>query len=153
MKQESESDGNKRAVNRRVQQIITEMHRVRQQFQEEREVGDVSDSLHLRFQTALVSCHDALRPFRNRAKSKWEDATEWDEYGLEVLPFAVKARPVETSSSAGMGRFKRQVEHQPRLLDEGHLLQISYDIDEIAEGIGFEPAPDIAPGDVEGGQI
>lgn len=146
------SSGNERATNERVQRALTAMHRYRSEFQQARQLGPVDDGLHLAFQSRVVETHDALRPYRESVAEQWDEATEWDE-GLSVLPKAVAARPSRTVQSQGFGRQTVDVEYRPQLLNEEHLLSISYELDEIAREIGFEPEPEQEIENVDGGMI
>lgn len=145
-------DRNTRATNTRIQRTLTEMHRHRTEFQQARQVGQPDDGLHLAFQSRVLEAHDALRPYRDEALDDWQSATRWDE-GLSLLPKAVAAKPSRKVKSKGFGRSEVELEYEPQLLGEGHLLEISYEIDEIARSIGFEVAPDVELDDVDGGMV
>jgi len=146
------SSGNERATNERVQKTLTAMHRYRGEFQQARQLGPVDDGLHLAFQSRVLEAHDALRPYRGSVADQWREATEWEK-GLSALPRAVAARPRQTVQSQGFGRTTVDVEYAPQLLAEEHLLSISYELDEIAREIGFEPEPATEPEDLDGGMI
>lgn len=147
--------GNDRAVTNRVQSALSYMHETRQEFQDARQVGSLDDALHVRFQASLITCHDEMRPFRKRAKDQWSDAGPLDKYenGLSALPYLVSPQTTQKRESKWGGRVKTVVEREPQLLGEATLLEISYAIDEIAEEIGFEPAPKANPEDLHGGRL
>lgn len=145
-------DRNQRATNERVQTALTSMQRYRSEFQQARQLGQPDDGLHLAFQASIVESHDALRPYKDQASEKWNEATRWDD-GLDLLPKAVAARPTEEVKSKGFGRQVVETDYRPQLLAETHLLEISYEIDEIAREMGFEVVPETPERNVDGGVV
>lgn len=146
------SSGNERATNERVQRALTTMHDRRRDFQDARQVGAVDDGLHLSFQSCILESHDVLRPYREDVLEKWQNATRW-ENGLETLPNAVAAKPTRQVKESGIGREDVQTVYQPQLIPEHHLLEISYEIDEIAKTLGFETQPENELPDVQSGGV
>jgi hypothetical protein len=144
--------GNERATNERVQRALTTMAERRRDFQEARQLGAVDDSLHLLFQSSIVEVHDALRPFKGSVSRQWREAARWKK-GLKALPKAVAARPQRRVKTVGFGRETVETEYQPQLLREDHLLEMSYELDEIAREIGFETEPGDEEQDQDGGVI
>lgn len=154
MTQESKPflNSNERATNERVQEAITAMHAARSDFQLSRQLGDVDDRDLLLFQASVVNLHDALRPFRHDVRELWDSATRWEQ-GLDALPTVVVSEPVEKVKTVGLGHQVVEEERQPVLLEESHVLQISYELEEIAREAGFEREPETSKPDTHGGTI
>lgn len=144
--------GNERATNERVQRALTEMQQRRREFQDARQVGQPGDRLHLSFQSVILEVHDVLRPYRGDVAEEWREATRWDD-GLEALPKAVGARPVREVRETGIGRETVELEYRPQLLRPTHLLEISYELDEIAKELGFETQPERELPDIQDGGV
>lgn len=145
-------DLNERAQNRRVQETLNEMHAARQEFLRAHQAGMLSERLHLKFQSRILDLVEELRPYKNRAQSQWDDATNFDE-GLDVLARVLVPRKVTQETDVGFGREKMETHQEPQTLNPHHLREISEELDAIAHEIGFEPAPDKDPDDVHGGQL
>lgn len=142
------------AVQQRVQQAITEMHEWRRRFQDERQLGEVSEMVHLSFQASLLGVYDALHPYKHRCDSEvWADATPWEKTELDKLPYLVQAKQTQHVASKGLGRMELVSEYEPGKLRVGELLQLSYGLDDVAREIGFEPPPPQYKEDVSGGEI
>jgi hypothetical protein len=143
----------KSATSRRVQECITEMHEHRAVFLRARQAGRVSQRLTLQFQTRVVELVEALRPFRDQT-SKWSAAgPEGYEDLLNNLPKYTTAKEVEEIREVGFGRVRRETRKEPRTLPAQTLIELSHDLDDIANQVGFEPAPDTSGDPVDGGVL
>jgi len=133
-------DGNKRAAIRRVQEVLTEMHHTRHKFEAARQAGDLDEALLHEFQAIVVAAYGELRPFREYVKGMWEDATTWGG-GLDVLPEKTAPQKVTRVKTVGLGRTEKVTETVRSRIQPHHLLRISYEIDEIATELGYNPSP------------
>jgi hypothetical protein len=149
---EGAPDTNERATSRRVQTVLQQMHEERQSFLRGLQAGMLSERDYLRFQAVILDVVEELRPFQSRVSEEWADATQFEQ-GLDVLPLALQPRKVHMTSEKGFGRAVVEQTTKPPTLDPDHLRIISEQLDEIASEIGFEPAPSVDPGDVDGGII
>jgi len=132
----------KSATSRRVQDCITEMHEYRAAFLRSLQAGRESQRLTLKFQARVVELTEALRPFQDET-SMWSRAgPERYDSLLDALPELVEATEVEEIREVGFGRVKRETRKKPRTLSAQTLIELSHDLDDIANQVGFEPAPD-----------
>lgn len=146
------ADANERAVSRRVQNALTEMHIARQKFLRSLQAGMLTERDKLRFQARILDVYEVLRPYRDRAETEWQSAGRFKN-GLEDLPIACVSRKVQERKEVGFGREQVVTREEPQTLHPIHLRELSQDLDDIAKEIGFGPAPDVDPGTVEGGII
>lgn len=144
---------NERATARRVQEALQAMHAERSEFLRAVQAGVADERDHLRFQARILDVREELVPFRNKASEMWEDATAFEEVGLDALPRLLQPRQVTEQKEVGLGRVAIKTRQEPQTLTADHLRQISEELDEIANEIGFEPAPTVSPGDVDGGML
>lgn len=145
-------DVNERAVARRVQNALTEMHACRQEFLRALQAGMLDQRDKLRFQARILDCYEELRPYRNRASEEWQ-AAGWFDNGLEDLPKMLGTEQRTETTEKGFGRTVLETTDEPQTLNPHHLRALSEDLDTIAKEIGFGPAPDVDPGSVDGGII
>jgi len=166
---------NQQATARRIQNALSEMHELRQQFQAERQSGQIDRRTRLGLQAAVLACHDEIRPYRRRARELWqeplpsarrelesedadrddldpEEQPDWS-YGLDELSRHLQPKTQERSVQTGMGRSRVEESARPPRLPAHQLIEISYRIDEVAREIGFSPAPDRQTRDIDGGII
>jgi hypothetical protein len=169
-------DANQQATARRVQRALTEMHELRQQFQAERQSGQIDRRTRLKLQAAVIAVHDEIRPYRRRADELWreplpsarreleamdeetQEGLDPDEYpdwsfGLDELSRHLQPERQQQRVSAGMGRARVETSTRPTHLPAAELIEVSYRIDEVAREMGFSPAPDRKTRDIDGGII
>lgn len=169
-------DANQQATARRVQSALSDMHEYRQQFQAERQAGDISPRTRLGFQAAVLACHDEIRPYRRRAKELWRDPfpsarrqldamdsdkretldvaeyPDWS-FGLDELSEQLQPEQGRRQIESGMGRTRVEQAAQPPRLPDRQLIECSYRIDELAREMGFAPPPERTVNDLDGGTI
>lgn len=145
-------DLNERAVSERVQAVLEEMHATRQEFLRSLQAGMLTQRSQLRMQSRLLDVVEELRPYRKRAKSRWQSAGPLDD-GLQSIEQHLQPREQEVEKPVGFGRTKVETEQIPTTMEPMQMITLSQELDEIAEEIGFEPAPDVDPGEVDGGII
>lgn len=145
-------DINERAVSERVQKVLDEMHATRQEFLRSMQAGMLSQRDQLRMQSRLLDVIEELRPYRKRASKRWESAGPFDD-GLEGIEANLQPQEQIVQKNVGFGRTKRRTERVPTTMEPLDMVELSQELDEIADEIGFEPAPDVDPGDVDGGII
>jgi len=120
----------------RIQSALDAMHTRRQQFQDRRALGDVGERDKLLFGAAVLSVFAAIRPFRYRVEDRWHDPDHLSE-SLERLPRRIQMREDEREVRRG-GRY--QMESELVLpASAAELLGASYELDDLAHELGFEP--------------
>jgi hypothetical protein len=154
----ADEDGDQRrektATSRRIQTKITEMHERRAEFLRALQAGTPQTATILGFQTSLVELSEALRPFRDQADGRWQQAgPDGFEGLLDRLPTLAAATTTTGVETVGFGRRKRVTREEPQTLDDQTLLTLSRDLDEIAREIGFETEPEQPSERVHGGDI
>lgn len=123
-------------ADRRVQDALDELHYRRAEFRRALQLQQVSTEIHLRFQQAVLDVHDELRPYREEVDDQWAEATPY-EGGLEVLPGLVDRVETVTDVTVSGGVPTREERTEPVQIPERALLEISYDLDDIASALGF----------------
>ncbi len=144
-------DLNERAVAERVHDALADMHHARREFIRAMQAGELDQRLRLAMQARVLDVFEELRPFRSRVDEEtWKKSTQING---EELPDALASRTVTRTRQVGLGREQKTTETQPVLLTPADLLDISEELDDIAEQIGFTPAPPKNQSDVHGGMI
>jgi len=144
----------KTATSRRVQSKITEMHDRRAEFLRSLQAGSPQMTTVLAFQTSLVELAETLRPFRDQAEHRWQQAgPEGFEDLLDQLATLTAATTKSDVETVGFGRVKQVTREEPQTLNDQTLLTLSHDLDDIAREIGFETEPEQANDRIHGGEL
>ena len=135
MSSDAESPGMSRAE-RRVQSALDELHHCRAEFRRALQLGSVPQGVHLQFQQAMFDVFDELRPFRDEVEDEWMDAAPY-ENGLDALPSLGSRTRTQTSISISGGVPQTDSSTEPVLMQPALLLDISHNLDDISEKLGF----------------
>lgn len=123
-------------ADRRVQDALDAMHGQRADFRRARQVGRVSERLHLSFQQSVLDVYDELRPYREEVEDEWDEATPY-EGGLDALPQAAEQTVERSSVTSQGGVVRREASVEPYQIPGDVLLESSYDLDDVACELGF----------------
>lgn len=120
----------------RIQSALDELHTRRKHFQDRRALGDVSERDKLLFGAAILSVFDEIRPFRHRVAERWTDPDHLTR-PLDELPDRMQMHERERTTRRGA---QYRVESE-LVLPAGptELLRASYELDDLAHELGFEP--------------
>jgi len=120
----------------RIQTALDEMHSRRKEVQDRRAMGSVAEEDKLLFGAAVLSVFDELRPFRERVEDRWDDPNHLS-YSLERLPGEIQMQEREQTVRRGARARVEQELFMPVPTTE--LLRASYELDDLAHELGFEP--------------
>lgn len=125
-----------------VYDAMRQCHHTRSQYWMAQQTDSVSRNTLLRFQQAILDYHDELRRYRSDVKKKWKNGLENTGYdhlddGLDALPYIINRQQTQTDEVSQGGMKRVRVQRKPVVLPGNDLLAISYNLDDIAEHIGF----------------
>ena len=121
-------------------------HARRREYWMGRMTDSVSRHTLLRFQQSIIDYHDELRRYRSDVKDAWKsglEGTRWHDTdingqtGLDILPDIVdRVEHTERRVTQG-GMSQIKTDTKPVVLPGRDLRTISYNLDDVAEKIGF----------------
>jgi len=121
---------------KRIQDALDGMHSRRKEFQDRRAMGDVEERDKLVFAASLLWVFDELRPFRGDVRGRWGDP-DHVEFPLDELPEKVGMVQRERVVSRG---YRDTIETQMVVpTPAATILAVSYELDDLAHELGFEP--------------
>lgn len=130
---------------RRAQQMLTALHKERARCVGLRERGTLSEQRLLDWQSVLLDCVEAIRPWRGRAGERWDRAGPDWLAGFDDLVHHTGAVEVKQIERVGFGRVKPVTKSQPQVLPFKTLLALSRELEDIAEDMGLADGPENNP--------
>jgi hypothetical protein len=153
LRDEDDQPANSNADVRRAQAVLSGLHVQRRECVRDRERGTLDQKQLIEWQALLVDCVEACRPWRDRAGDRWDRAGPQWLGGFDDLHNHTGAVEKTRVKTTGFGRKKRVREMVPQVLPFGDLLNLSRDLEDIAEDIGLNGGPENEPDHVHGGDI
>lgn len=126
-----------------VYEAMINVHSLRSEYWHQIHQGRISHRLHSDLQSATMDYYDELKRYRGRVKKKWREAQ------LDRLPEIVARKRTITKTEKQGGIMTQTTESYPSRIAVNQIVQITYDLDDIATDLGFaiENNPPVADPD------
>ena len=132
-------EGDKSRMGRLVSQARVQIQQARSQYWEQGSSGRVSESVMRDLRSALLQYYDVLR--EHRGEKAIED--QWQDKEFDNLPEMIFSEVRVNAESAGHGSSsKSKTVPFIQTLSAQELIEISYDLDEVANELGFSATVD-----------